>query len=87
MTEQTRGVPARPAAPQAANPTKKLVRDAETQARVQGDRMSILVAIGTRPEAIKMIPVVRALQHSDTFFPIVISTGGSDARLGDIQRG
>jgi len=86
MTEQTRGVPARTAAPQAANPTKKLVRDAETQARVQGDRMSILVAIGTRPEAIKMIPVVRALQHSDTFFPIVISTGQHEELVADLFR-
>jgi UDP-N-acetylglucosamine 2-epimerase (non-hydrolysing) len=35
----------------------------------------VLVVIGTRPEAIKMIPVIRALQDSGTFRPVVISTG------------
>lgn len=57
------------------NATTRLVRDAEAQAKTQDNRMSILVAVGTRPEAIKMIPVIRALQESDDFVPIVISTG------------
>jgi len=38
-------------------------------------RTRVLVVIGTRPEAIKMIPVVRALQDSGRFRPVVIATG------------
>ncbi len=82
MTEQNRG----PASPHATNPTKRLVHDAEEQARGQDDRMSILVAIGTRPEAIKMIPVIRALQHSDAFYPIVISTGQHEELVAELFR-
>lgn len=35
----------------------------------------VIVFIGTRPEAIKMAPVVHALQSAATFDPIVVSTG------------
>jgi len=35
----------------------------------------ILVLIGTRPEAIKMFPVVHALKRSDWFEPVVVTTG------------
>src|SRR3954462_893833 len=38
-------------------------------------RSNVVVLIGTRPEAIKMFPVVRALRESMSFAPIVISTG------------
>ncbi len=69
-----------------ANPTRKLVHDAELQARRQDNRMSILVVVGTRPEAIKMIPVIRALQESDSLFPIVISTGQHEELVADLFR-
>lgn len=82
MTEQNRGQHSK----QAANPTKRLVHDAEEQASEQGGRMSILVAIGTRPEAIKMIPVIRALQQSEDFFPIVISTGQHEELVAELFR-
>ncbi|MCS6920325.1 MAG: UDP-N-acetylglucosamine 2-epimerase (non-hydrolyzing) [Elioraea sp.] len=36
---------------------------------------TVLVVFGTRPEAIKMLPVVAALEASDRFRPIVCSTG------------
>ena len=39
------------------------------------ERTRVLTIIGTRPEAIKMIPVVRALQDSGRFRPVVIATG------------
>ena len=39
------------------------------------ERTRVLVVIGTRPEAIKMIPVIRALQDSGVFRPVVIATG------------
>ena len=35
----------------------------------------IAVFIGTRPEAIKMAPVVAALARSDQFQPLVVNTG------------
>lgn len=35
----------------------------------------VLVVVGTRPEAIKLVPVIRALQSSASFDPIVVSTG------------
>jgi UDP-N-acetylglucosamine 2-epimerase (non-hydrolysing) len=36
---------------------------------------TVVVAIGTRPEAIKMAPVIAALKASATLTPIVVSTG------------
>lgn len=37
--------------------------------------MNILVAVGTRPEAIKLVPIIVALRRSEYYEPIVISTG------------
>lgn len=54
------------------------------QHRASGDAASgdgvlrqirVLVVIGTRPETIKMIPVIRALQQTGVFRPVVIATG------------
>jgi len=36
---------------------------------------TVLVVVGTRPEAIKMLPVIQAFQRADRITPIVISTG------------
>ncbi|NNC11278.1 UDP-N-acetylglucosamine 2-epimerase (non-hydrolyzing) [Planctomonas sp. JC2975] len=36
---------------------------------------TVLVVVGTRPEAIKMIPVIRAFQAAERITPVVISTG------------
>jgi UDP-N-acetylglucosamine 2-epimerase (non-hydrolysing) len=38
-------------------------------------RLKVLVAVGTRPEAIKMVPVIRALEASKLLKPWVVSTG------------
>lgn len=51
-----------------------------------GERTRVLVVIGTRPEAIKMIPVIRALQDSGTFRPVVISTGQHTDLVDDLIR-
>jgi len=37
--------------------------------------MKVLAVFGTRPEAIKMAPVVRALAASDAIRPVVCLTG------------
>lgn len=46
--------------------------------------LRVLVVIGTRPEAIKMIPVIRALQQSRRYRPVVISTGQHADMVADL---
>lgn len=38
-------------------------------------KAKVLVVVGTRPEGIKMAPVVQALRRSDTLQPVLVSTG------------
>jgi len=46
------------------------------------------VVIGTRPEAIKMVPVVAALRRSEVFQPVVVATGQHGSIVHDIlERG
>jgi UDP-N-acetylglucosamine 2-epimerase (non-hydrolysing) len=40
-----------------------------------GPRLPLLVVVGTRPEAIKLVPLILALQRSPRFRPVVMSTG------------
>jgi UDP-N-acetylglucosamine 2-epimerase (non-hydrolysing) len=40
-----------------------------------GRRTNVLCLIGTRPEAIKMFPVVQAFRRSTWFAPVVVTTG------------
>jgi UDP-N-acetylglucosamine 2-epimerase (non-hydrolysing) len=40
-----------------------------------GGRLVIPVVVGTRPEAIKLVPVILALRASDYYQPLVVSTG------------
>jgi UDP-N-acetylglucosamine 2-epimerase (non-hydrolysing) len=47
-------------------------------------RRKVLVIVGTRPEAVKMAPVQRALQSSRSFEPLLISTGQHRELLDDI---
>ncbi len=37
--------------------------------------MSIVIVVGTRPEAIKLVPLILALRESEIFRPLVVSTG------------
>lgn len=48
------------------------------------DRARVLVVVGTRPEAIKMIPVIRALEASGRFRPVVIGTGQHQALVSEL---
>ena len=43
-----------------------------------------LIVVGTRPEAIKMIPVIQALQKSDFCEPVVVGTGQHKAMVDDL---
>jgi UDP-N-acetylglucosamine 2-epimerase (non-hydrolysing) len=46
--------------------------------------MDVVTVIGTRPEAIKMLPVVMALEESDVLRPVVVSTGQHGPMVRDI---
>ncbi len=48
-----------------------------------GEKRRILVVVGTRPEAIKMAPVVRMLESDGRFAPILCATGQHRALLAD----
>ena len=52
----------------------------ETQRR----RFPVLVVVGTRPEAIKLVPIIRCLGDSDMFEPVVISTGQHELMVDEI---
>lgn len=49
-------------------------------------RARVLVVVGTRPEAIKMIPVIRALEQSGIFRPVVIGTGQHTSLIEDLMQ-
>jgi UDP-N-acetylglucosamine 2-epimerase (non-hydrolysing) len=38
-------------------------------------KLAVPVVVGTRPEAIKLVPILLALRDSDCFRPIIVSTG------------
>ena len=46
-----------------------------TARELDGGLSNVLVLMGTRPEAIKMFPVVHALRRSSWFAPVVVTTG------------
>ena len=46
--------------------------------------VNTVVVIGTRPEAIKMLPVVLALRASTALHPIVVSTGQHDQMVREV---
>ena len=37
-------------------------------------KRKVMIALGTRPEAIKLAPVIKAIEKSDTFIPVVVAT-------------
>jgi UDP-N-acetylglucosamine 2-epimerase (non-hydrolysing) len=49
-------------------------------------KMPLLLVIGTRPEAIKMVPVVLAFRASESFVPVVVSTGQHHEMVTEILR-
>ena len=46
-----------------------------SEQRVKDEITNVLILIGTRPEAIKMFPLVLALRRSHRFAPVVVTTG------------
>src|SRR6476620_7994543 len=49
-----------------------------------GRKVSVLIVVGTRPEAIKLIPIILALRDSERFRPIVVTTGQHDLMVREV---
>lgn len=47
---------------------------------------NVMVIYGTRPEAVKVAPVIHALAHSTTLSPVVVSTGQHREMLDQVNR-
>jgi len=49
-----------------------------------GRKVSVLIVVGTRPEAIKLIPIILALRDSERFRPVVVTTGQHDLMVREV---
>lgn len=47
-------------------------------------KRSVLIVVGTRPEAIKMMPVILAIKQSEQLTPVVVSTGQHAELVADV---
>jgi UDP-N-acetylglucosamine 2-epimerase (non-hydrolysing) len=47
----------------------------ETRSRPRASRLVVPVVVGTRPEAIKLVPIILRLRESEHYEPLVVSTG------------
>ena len=52
--------------------------------RAEGPKLAVPVVVGTRPEAIKLVPLILALRTSGCFHPIVVSTGQHHQMVDEI---
>jgi UDP-N-acetylglucosamine 2-epimerase (non-hydrolysing) len=50
----------------------------------QAAKLAVPVVVGTRPEAIKLVPIILALRDSDCFHPVVVSTGQHHQMVAEI---
>ena len=46
--------------------------------------LAVPVVVGTRPEAIKLVPIILALRDSECFHPVVVSTGQHHKMVAEI---
>jgi UDP-N-acetylglucosamine 2-epimerase (non-hydrolysing) len=47
-------------------------------------KLTVPVVVGTRPEAIKLVPIILALRDSESFHPVVVSTGQHHKMVAEI---
>ena len=52
--------------------------------RMSKAKVSVLVVVGTRPEAIKLVPLILALRESEIFRPLVVSTGQHHQMVSEV---
>ncbi len=66
--------------------TTELATPATTPESVQpvAARLAVPVVVGTRPEAIKLVPIILALRDSNCFYPVVVSTGQHHQMVAEI---
>src|SRR5215212_5107444 len=49
-------------------------------------KANVLVVVGTRPEAIKLLPIILALRDSPSFKPVIVTTGQHDRMVREVFR-
>jgi UDP-N-acetylglucosamine 2-epimerase (non-hydrolysing) len=59
-------------------------RHSTADASAAAAKISILIVVGTRPEAIKLIPIILALRDSERFRPVVVTTGQHDLMVREV---
>lgn len=47
-------------------------------------RITVPIVVGTRPEAIKLVPIIRALRRSPSFRPVVVATGQHNRMVAEV---
>jgi UDP-N-acetylglucosamine 2-epimerase (non-hydrolysing) len=47
-------------------------------------RLRVVIVVGTRPEAIKLVPLILALRESETLKPVVVSSGQHHAMVQEV---
>jgi UDP-N-acetylglucosamine 2-epimerase (non-hydrolysing) len=52
--------------------------------RVSGERLAAVVVVGTRPEAIKLVPLILALRDSESVTPVVVASGQHHAMVTEV---
>lgn len=60
--------------PESAEPETPVVQREQERLRSPA-LLKVPIVVGTRPEAIKLVPIILALRNSESYDPIVISTG------------
>jgi UDP-N-acetylglucosamine 2-epimerase (non-hydrolysing) len=68
-----------------AHPLTHLLPQQPTSTSARSDRRPVMVVYGTRPEAIKVAPIIRALHESPTLRPVVIVTGQHRTMLDQVN--
>ncbi len=53
-------------------------------AAAQPAKLAVPVVVGTRPEAIKLVPIILALRQSRCFHPVIVSTGQHHRMVAEI---
>ena len=51
---------------------------------VSGQRLAAVVVVGTRPEAIKLVPLILAMRDSESVTPVVVSSGQHHAMVSEV---
>ena len=51
---------------------------------MSGEKLRVVVVVGTRPEAIKLVPLILALRESETLKPVVVSSGQHHAMVQEV---